>query len=143
MQSPAKQPIGFWTVRAGEAIRARTRGALEAIGVSQPEWWVLHQLTLHPDGMPRTEMVDTIGPNDTPEAIETAIESAAGKGWLRARGEVLHPTDTGSAVFERAMAVQTMLEDERMQGVTEEDYATAITVMQRVIENVGGSAWHW
>lgn len=40
MQPPANQPIGFWTARAGEAIRARTRGALEAIGVTQPGWWV-------------------------------------------------------------------------------------------------------
>lgn len=36
MQPPANQPIGFWTARAGEAIRTRTRGALEAIGVTQP-----------------------------------------------------------------------------------------------------------
>ncbi len=50
MQPPANQPIGFWTARAGEAIRTRTRGALEAIGVTQPGWWVLHQLSLRLKG---------------------------------------------------------------------------------------------
>ena len=35
MQPPAGQPIGFWTLRAGEAVRARIRAALAEVGVTQ------------------------------------------------------------------------------------------------------------
>lgn len=143
MQPPELQPIGFWTARAGEAIRARTRGALREIGVSQPEWWLLHQLSLHPGGADRADTVERIGHNETPEAIVEAIDSAASKGWIHESDSRLHYTDAGAELFRRAADVQRDLQTERMQGITEADYVTTIRVLQRTIENVGGSAWHW
>jgi hypothetical protein len=143
MQQPSRQPIGFWAARAGDAVRARTRGALEEIGVTQPEWWVLHQLSLRPDGVDRVTMVDTIGPNDTPGAIESAIGSGITKGWIHAEGAHLRPTEAGTERFERAAKIQKALQDERMAGITEADFATTISVLQRTIANVGGDAWHW
>jgi hypothetical protein len=134
MQPPANQPIGFWTARAGEAIRARTRGALEAVGVTQPQWWVLHQLSLHPEGMKRAALLRT---------IDAAVDSALDLGWAREDGAVLLPTDAGSQQFERTARVQQMLQEERMQGISEEEFVTTITVLQRTIKNVGGDAWHW
>jgi hypothetical protein len=143
MQPPSRQPIGFWTVRAGEAIRARTRGALEEIGVTQPEWWVLHQLSRHPEGIDRVDVVETIGPNDTPAVIESAIDAAIAKGWIHAEGAQLRLSDAGTERFERAAAVQEALQAERMEGITAEEFATTISVLQRTIVNVGGDAWHW
>lgn len=143
VQPPARQPIGFWTARAGEAIRTRTRGALGEIGVTQPEWWVLHQLSLHPRGVDRITVVETIGPNETPAAIESAIESAIRKGWIRPGNEGLLLSESGIKLFERAAGVQESLHDERMNGISIEDFATTITVLQRTITNVGGDASHW
>jgi hypothetical protein len=143
MQPPAGQPIGFWTVRAGEAIRARIRAALAEVGVTQPEWWVLHQLSLHPDGVERAAVVDVIGSNDTPAVIEETIDAGIAKGWIHADDTVLRATGTGAEHFDRAVEVQQGLRAERMQGVTAEDYATTISVLQQMIVNVGGEAWHW
>lgn len=143
MQPPALQPIGFWTARAAEAVRTRTRGALADIGLSQPEWWVLHQLSIHPDGIDRRSMIETIGHNDTVEAVETALEDATAKGWVTGSDTALRSTERGIDMFERGAAVQRDLQAERMQGITEADFATAITVLQRTITNVGGTAWHW
>jgi len=143
MEPPSRQPIGFWTARAAEAVRARTRGALKEIGVSQPEWWVLHQLSLHPEGVERAAVVETIGPNETPAVIDSAIDSAIEKGWIEAAGARLLPSEVGAALFERAAALQQALQAERMAGITAEDFATTITVLQKTIVNVGGDAWHW
>jgi hypothetical protein len=143
MQPPARQPIGFWTLRAGEAIRGCTRGALEEIGMTQPEWWVLHQLSLHPEGVGRAETVETIGPNESPAVIESAIDSAIEKGWIRAESAHLMPSESGVTQFERAARVQKALQDERMEGITAEDFVTTVTVLQKTIANVGGDAWHW
>lgn len=143
MQPPSRQPIGFWTIRAGEAVRARTRSALGEIGVTQPEWWVLHQLSLHPDGVGRAEVVETIGPNDTPTTIEAAVDSGIEKGWIRAEGTLLRASEAGVEVFEWAAAIQQSLQEERMRGISAEDFATTITVLQKTITNVGGDAWHW
>lgn len=143
MQPPARQPLGFWTVRAGEAIRARTRGALADMGVQQPEWWVLHQLSLAPEGVERAYLVDKLGHNDTPEAIETALISVVKHGWATRDGDSFTLTDSGATVFAEAADLQAELQRERMQGITEEEFVTTITVLQRTIANVGGHAWHW
>lgn len=143
MQPPKNQPIGFWTVRAGEAVRERTQGALGEIGVAQAEWWLLHQLSLRPDGIDRDETIEKIGHNDTPEAIVDAIVSAEEKGWLIESGSQLTSTDAGVDKFREMSELQRQLQDERMQGISEDDFITTIRVLQRTIENVGGNAWHW
>ena len=143
MQPPEKQPIGFWTVRAGEAIRARTRGALAEISVSQPEWWVLHQLSLAPDGADPRRIVATVGPNDTAAAIEAALVTVVDKGWAESDGVALRLSPTGTVVFRRAADLQADLQRERMRGITPDEFVTTITVLQRTITHVGGSAWHW
>lgn len=143
MQPPARQPLGFWTARAGEAIRHRTRAALAKLGVTQPQWWVLHQLSLHPTGVERIAMIANIGPNETDHAIEEAITSAGAQGWLVVDGDLIRATEVGAALFARCAALQTELQAERMQGITETEFVTAVAVLQRTIENVGASAWHW
>ncbi|MBY4404402.1 winged helix-turn-helix transcriptional regulator [Rhodococcus fascians] len=143
MQPPEKQPIGFWTVRAGEAVRARTRGALRDIGITQAEWWLLHQISLHPAGADRAKTIDTIGHNDTPGAIVDAIDSATEKGLITESHARLKFTPEGERLFARAADIQRMLQDERMQGISQDDFATTIRVLQRTIENIGGDAWHW
>jgi hypothetical protein len=143
MQPAGSQPIGFWTTRCGEAVRARTQGALAAIGISQPQWWVLHQLSIHPDGATRSDVITTVGPNATPEVIADAIAAAGEKEWLVETGSGLQLTPAGAAVFDEAKQAQADLERERRQGISDEDYETTITVLQRTIANVGGDAWHW
>ncbi|OZE12408.1 hypothetical protein CH296_10000 [Rhodococcus sp. 14-2496-1d] len=143
MQPPERQPIGFWTARAGEAIRARTRGALHEIGVTQPEWWLLHQISLHPAGADRAETIEKIGHNDTPEVIVEAIDSAESKGWIVESNSRMTFTPDGRDTFRRAADLQNMLQKERMRGISEADFVTTIEVLQRTIENVGGNAWHW
>ncbi|MCJ0979015.1 MarR family winged helix-turn-helix transcriptional regulator [Rhodococcus sp. ARC_M12] len=143
MQPPERQPIGFWTARAGEAIRARTRGALHDIGITQPEWWLLHQISLHPAGADRGETIEKIGHNDTPDAIVEAIDSARSKGWIVESNSSLKFTPDGRDTFRSAADLQNMLQDERMNGISEADFVTTIEVLQRTIQNVGGDAWHW
>ncbi|MDJ0361908.1 hypothetical protein [Rhodococcus sp. H29-C3] len=143
MQPPNRQPLGFWTVRAGEAIRARTRSALHEVGLSQSEWWLLHQLSLSPDGVDREETIEKLGHNDTPEAIIEAIESSVAKGFVHLAGSVIEQTEHGAEQFRVGSDIQRRLQEERMQGISEADFVTTIEVLQRTIENVGGSAWHW
>ena len=143
MQPPALQPLGFWALRAGHAIRARTRGRLMELLVTQQEWWVLHQLSMHPTGMEESEIVSVVGPNESDDSITQAIASGIDKGWLDRVGNQVHLTDGGREQFDAAAEVQMQLNDERRQGISDRDYATTIMVLQRTIVNVGGEAWHW
>lgn len=143
MQPPLKQPIGFWTIRAGEAVRARIRSRLAEIGLTQPEWWLLHQLSLHPEGMDENDAIAMISPNDTEDAIITAVADASAKGWIDHRESMLTLTSVGTDLFHNAARIQAELEAERRQGISDDEYATTITVLQRTARNVGSDAWHW
>ncbi|WP_019512227.1 MULTISPECIES: MarR family winged helix-turn-helix transcriptional regulator [Mycobacteriaceae] len=116
---------------------------LSELGVSQPEWWVLHQLSTHSRGMSEAELVSVVGPNESDESIVRAIATGVDKGWLSRAGDLICLTEPGLKQFDAAAAVQKELNDERRQGISDEDYATTIEVLQRTISNVGGSAWHW
>ncbi|ANI91302.1 Hypothetical protein BJL86_0497 [Dietzia timorensis] len=143
MQPPLKQPIGFWTARAAEAIGHRTRSALNDVGVPQPEWWVLHQLSLDEAGVSEEKIVATVGPNESDAVIHEAIDSLLDKGWIRSASGTLRWTVAGREKFRAAAEVQQQLEVERRRGISDDEFITAITVMQRTIDNVGGYAWHW
>ncbi|WAC57510.1 MarR family winged helix-turn-helix transcriptional regulator [Gordonia sp. SL306] len=143
MQPPLEQPIGFWTIRAGEAIRSRIRSRLAEVGVTQHEWWVLHQLSRYPGGVDEQQLVATIGPNDTDEAIVRTIDAVIGKGWVERRGAMVMATSAGTERFAVAAEAQRELGIERRRGISDEEYETAISVLQRTIANVGGDAWHW
>ena len=45
--------------------------------MTQPERWVLHQLSLYPRGVGRTSVVETLGPIENSAAIELATEKGA------------------------------------------------------------------
>ncbi|WP_374927956.1 hypothetical protein [Kytococcus sedentarius] len=134
---PEKQPIGFWTVRAGEVITQRARSALEAVGVPQPQWWVLHQLTLAPDGVDEAAMLERIGPNESHEVVRCAVEAAVEQGRAERAGGLLRLTLVGREAFERAAAVQAELGEERMRGITQQELVTTNTVLQRLCRQVG------
>ncbi|MEH6797652.1 MAG: hypothetical protein V7694_26385, partial [Rhodococcus sp. (in: high G+C Gram-positive bacteria)] len=68
---------------------------------------------------------------------------ARDKGWIIESNLRLTFTPKGEAQFRRAADVQQMLQDERMQGIGQDEYVTTIRVLQRTIQNVGGDAWHW
>jgi hypothetical protein len=143
MQPARRQPIGFWTARVGSAIRTRTRSRLAEVGVSQPEWWLLHQLSLHDGGIGVDEVITIIGPNDTDQAIRHAIVDARSKGWIHDDDGRLALTESGAERFRHAAEVQRELEIERRQGISDSDYETTIRVLQRTARNVGSDAWHW
>lgn len=104
---------------------------------------MLHQLSVHSHGMSEADLVAIVGPNESDESIVRAIAAGVDKGWLSRGGDRVRLTELGLARFDAAAAVQKELNDERRQGIVDEDYATTIEVLQRTIVNVGGSAWHW
>ncbi|GAP51747.1 MarR family transcriptional regulator [Streptomyces azureus] len=51
------QPIGYWTWAANKTLTAYVRGRLAAIGITQPQWWVLHQVLHSETGATRDEVI--------------------------------------------------------------------------------------
>ncbi|MGW8487376.1 MarR family winged helix-turn-helix transcriptional regulator [Streptomyces sp. NPDC055886] len=142
----ARQPIGYWSWAAHEATVTHIRSALAEHGLTQPPWWVLNQLDeADEEGRDRAELVTMLsGYLDTgADGMEEAVDA------LRERGLVtedsasrLRLTPEGRALREKALARVARASAEIHEGIPEAEFVTALKVLQRMIHNVGGKAWH-
>ncbi|WP_329116643.1 MarR family winged helix-turn-helix transcriptional regulator [Streptomyces sp. NBC_01465] len=140
-----KQPIGYWSWAAYNAVVTRTRGALAEIGLTQPQWWVLRQAAEGPKS--RTEVARILkGYLDTGEdGIGAEIDSTVTQGWITQAPDAqqhLHLTPEGRALYEKAATLQGELQAERHAGISDNEYRATLKVLQRFIHNTGGRAWH-
>ncbi|MEV6259689.1 MarR family winged helix-turn-helix transcriptional regulator [Streptomyces sp. NPDC051784] len=141
----ARQPIGYWSWAAHKAAVTHIRTALAEVGLTQPPWWVLGRLVdADEQGRPRAEVVATLrGYLDVGDALEPEIDSLVARGLVTEDpGTRLRLTGEGHALrAEAAERVGRALADIHA-GITDEEYVAALKVLQRMIHNVGGTAWH-
>ncbi|GGS08015.1 hypothetical protein Snoj_11890 [Streptomyces nojiriensis] len=141
-----RQPIGYWSWAAYDAIVSRTRGALAGLGTTQPQWWILSRVALAGDEVrTRDGVTETlrgylaVGEEALSEEIDTVIVL----GWITQDAEGrLEMTPEGREFLDKAVALQADLWDERHAGISDEEYLITLKVLQRFIRNVGGQAWH-
>ncbi|MFB8381660.1 MarR family winged helix-turn-helix transcriptional regulator [Streptomyces rubiginosohelvolus] len=142
----ARQPIGYWSWAAHEATVTHIRSALAEHGLTQPPWWVLNQLDeADEEGRDRAELVTMLsGYLDTgADGMEEAIADVLARGLATEdSGSRLRLTPEGRALREKALARVARASAEIHEGIPEAEFVAALKVLQRMIHNVGGKAWH-
>jgi len=142
----ARQPIGYWSWAAHDATVTHIRAALAEHGLTQPPWWVINQLIgAEEDGRDRTELVTLLsGYLDTgADGIEEAIGELLRRGLITEDdGARLRITPEGRTLRDRASVRVARAREEIHEGVPDEEFVAALKVLQRMIHNVGGKAWH-
>ncbi|MFG2499793.1 MarR family winged helix-turn-helix transcriptional regulator [Streptomyces sp. NPDC048441] len=138
------QPIGYWASAAGAAVVHHIRTMLAESGLTQPEWWILNQI-IADDGRDKADVVATLRGylnvgdgslhHDISALHDRALltEDTGGRLRLTAEGRKLRDDTAGRQQKTRA---------EIHEGVTDEEYIRTLKVLQRMIHNVGGEAWH-
>ncbi|MFF9909617.1 MarR family transcriptional regulator [Streptomyces sp. NPDC013457] len=142
----AGQPAAYWTGVAYDALIAFTRARQREKGYTQPQFWLLRNLSandISPDGagmtLPelRQAMSRYIRSEDDLSAESAVLVE---RGWLRWDDEErLWLTDEGERartdLARNAPAIGAALHE----GVDEADYVTTVKVLQRLIRNAGGT----
>ncbi|MFE6779581.1 MarR family winged helix-turn-helix transcriptional regulator [Streptomyces sp. NPDC057702] len=139
-----KQPIGYWGWAASKAVVDFIRAGLRDVGLTQPQWWTLHQVAEHPTGRTRAEITAVLGGYlDVGDDLATEIDATLERGLLApdASGR-LRFTEAGEALYARAAAVQRANRATIHEGVSDAEFLTTMKVLQRMIHNTGGTAWH-
>ncbi|MEU4209710.1 MarR family winged helix-turn-helix transcriptional regulator [Streptomyces sp. NPDC026206] len=137
----AGQPIGYWSWAANKAVIRHIRSAMARVDITQPQWWILNRVDAAPDGMTRQELRDLLAPNldEGTDGIDLALDSAVVRGWVTGTdGGRFLLTGAGREAKERTMEVVVRVRGEIHAGVTDEEYATVVRVLQRMVENTGG-----
>ncbi|MFH8488204.1 MarR family winged helix-turn-helix transcriptional regulator [Streptomyces longisporoflavus] len=138
------QPIGYWASAAGEAVVHHIRTMLAEAGLTQPQWWILNQIVAE-DGRDKEAVIGTlrgylsIGDG----ALHHDIGALHDRGLLTEdiRGR-LRITDEGRRLRDETAARQQKTRAEIHEGISDEEYVRTLKVLQRMIHNVGGTAWH-
>ena len=142
----AAQPAAYWTGVAYEALISFTRAQQAELGFTQPQFWLLRNLSKHdisPDGhgMTNSELQQAMSSYIRPEDDLTAeAEVLLERGWLtRDTDGRLWITESGEearvGLEEHAPAIRARIH----QGIDDADYVTTVKVLQQMIRNTGGT----
>ncbi|GHF44457.1 hypothetical protein GCM10010218_27260 [Streptomyces mashuensis] len=145
----AGQPIGYWSWAAHKAVIRHIRSAMAKMDLTQPQWWVLNRIEATEGGLGREEARELLSTtlDEAPDEIDRALDSLVARGWVTESSEgeegdgdryvryVL--TDAGRAAKERIFEVVVKVREEIHAGITDEEYVAALSVLRRMISNVG------
>ncbi|WP_433401794.1 MarR family transcriptional regulator [Streptomyces sp. CA-146814] len=141
----AGQPAAYWTGLAYEALIAFTRDQQAELGFTQPQFWLLRNLSendLSPDGHGMTvpelqqAMRTYIRPEDD---LAAESEGLVGRGWLTRDGSgrlwITEADEEARVGLKRhAPAIRARIH----QDIDDADYVTALKALRQMIHNTGG-----
>jgi hypothetical protein len=139
-----RQPIGYWSSATAKAVVKAIRAGLTQFDATQPQFWVLGQLSTAENGRSRAELTAALrGYLNVGDDLEREMDALLDRKLIAPDEEGrLHPTAEGDALFRTCVAFATTMRERIHSGVTDEEYLVTLKVLQRMIHNVGGEAWH-
>ncbi|MFC6882873.1 MULTISPECIES: MarR family winged helix-turn-helix transcriptional regulator [Actinomadura] len=140
----AAQPAAYWTGAAYEALIAFIRARHAELGFTQPQFWLLRNLSkndISPDGQGMTvpelqrAMSSYLRPEDDLEAEAKVLLE---RGWLTRDGDGrLWITEAGEEarldIKQHAPAIRERIH----HGIDDADYVTTLKVLQQMMRNTG------
>ncbi|MGG7573899.1 MarR family transcriptional regulator [Streptomyces sirii] len=142
----AGQPAAYWTGLAYEALTAFTRARQAEFGFTQPQYWLLRNLSendISPDGQGMTipELQQAMSSYLRPEddlAAESEILLERGR-LTRDAEKRLWITEAGDQARADLKRHAPGIRDRIHQGISDTDYVTALKVLRQMIRNTGGA----
>jgi len=142
----AAQPAAYWTGLAYEALISFTRARQAELGFTQPQFWLLRNLSsndISPDGQGMTipELREAMATYLRPEDdLHAEAEVLLERGWLRRDSENrLWITEAGEEARVRLKAHAPAIRARIHEGIDDADYVAALKVLGKLMKNTQGS----
>lgn len=143
----AGQPAAYWTRVAYESIIAFTRNRQAKFGFTQPQFWLLRNLSPsdllpHEGGMTVPELEQAMSSYlRSEDDLNVETETLLQHGWaIRDEKGRLKITEAGENARlrfkEHAPTIRAFIH----KGIDDADYVAALKVLRQLIQNTGGSA---
>jgi DNA-binding MarR family transcriptional regulator len=140
-----QQPIGYWLKHADEVLTEHVDQVLSDNGFTRFRWQVLN-IVYQAGTTTRTGVFNTMQTFIDARQLDEIIDGFVKEGWLVKRGKgdaaQLMLTDAGKAKRETVFKLQSEVRRRAMRGVTEQEYAKVIDVLQRVVKNLESATEH-
>jgi hypothetical protein len=137
----AREPVGYWTGAAHEAVIAYIDAEHRKLGVTQRHWMTFNALARSADGLTRAEVGAELRQYFTPQigAFDTyaaVLDDLADRGYVETDGqERLRLTDSGWAKRAEIAAGVPAIRGHLHAGIDDADYATTVAVLRRIVAN--------
>ena len=138
-ESARQLPIGYWLKHTDEVITRHVDQVLDDRGFNRFRWQVLNML-YEAGTMTRGTVFATMQTFISADQLKEILDGFARAGWLVTRGAgnatELELTEAGRAERDAVFKLQSDVRRRAMQGITEQEYATVVTVLQRMVSNL-------
>ncbi|MEV6065301.1 hypothetical protein AB0L82_02020 [Nocardia sp. NPDC052001] len=130
------KPIGYWLNRTDRAITHYMNGTLAEFGLTRLAWQVLNVVRDGKD-VADDEVHTILVANAEAADLDTAITLLLTDGWVaRPAAERLALTDDGRERLVKVGASIDTFREVSLAGVTDDEYRTAVSVLERMTENL-------
>ncbi len=137
----ARQPIGYWSGEAYRRVAGAIRDSLAATGLSQPQWWILNRIEDASRTWTRADLVEELTAySDREEGRDVGdeLDLLVAAGSATADGDAISRTAAGSERLAAARDRNGRTHRDLLTGIDDDEYATAIDVLRRIVGNLGG-----
>ncbi|CAM5547512.1 MarR family winged helix-turn-helix transcriptional regulator [Streptomyces tanashiensis] len=135
---PKSKPIGFLLNRTDEALTRVMDGTLGEFGLTRVAWQVLN-LAKGDGGTTDAEVLSVLAANADVPTLTAAVNTVLAGGWVsRPAPGRLALTPEGSRRLTEVATHVAAFRTRSVEGITPEEYGTAVRVLERMIENLEG-----
>jgi hypothetical protein len=130
-------PIGYWLKRVDELLTERSNGALAGRGFTRLRWQLLNSVA-EAGTLGREQLHSTLAPFAAADELDTLAAGLVEAGLVAAgeAGDTLSLTEAGQAEREQLLQLQQTVRARAFNGVSAEEYAALVDVLQRVARNL-------
>ena len=123
---------------AYRAVVGRIRADLAVEGLTQPHWWIVNHVAGAPGAWDRERLTAKLVRFDDQSTDFAAVfDDLRARRWLTEEDGLLTLTEEGEQGRQRARARGSAAHRQMHDGITAAEYAAAVTVLRRVMDNLG------
>lgn len=140
---PKAKPIGYLLNRTDEALTRVMDGTIAEFGLTRVAWQVLNLVgegdETEGDGTTDTEVLSVLSANADTPTLTAAVDTVLADGWAtRPAPDRLALTPDGSRRLAEVASHVAAFRTRSVDGITTDEYRTAVRVLERMIENLEG-----
>lgn len=132
---PDNKPIGYWVKQVDEVLTQGINNIHMAFGITRTDWQMLH--TIHEHGsINSSKLTDILKPFADARALEKITIKFRQQTLLHTGDEaVLSLSEQGRQLHIACLERQQAFRKKVMNGITDQEYVAAISVLQKIVEN--------
>ena len=143
-QDSTKQPpLGYWLKHADEVITKHVNHVLSEQGFTRFHWQVLN-IIYEAGTIARKDVFNTMQTFIEARQFDDILDGFAKQGWLVERSDddttALMLTDAGKTKRNTIFKMQGEVRRRAMRGITDQEYAIVLDVLQRMVNNLEKAA---